>query len=166
MPVRPRGAISGLVRVGRSPLASDARFVHQMRTIPPANLRSQYVVIKMRPACRWTMCRTTCLASRTCPVTLRASIFSSSSRPSGRHATSRGRPRPSIVTSSRSLSWPSPHPHLDENLQAQVTTEVRLVTAVLDGIGLQWLLDPTTDVAAATSAYITRTIATWQQPAQ
>ena len=44
----------------------------------------------------------------------------------------------------------------------EISTEVRLVTAVLDGIGLQWLLDPSTDVVTATSAYITRTITSWR----
>ena len=34
---------------------------------------------------------------------------------------------------------------------AEIDVEVRLVTAVLDGIGLQWLLDPTTDVVASIS---------------
>lgn len=44
----------------------------------------------------------------------------------------------------------------------EIDIEVRLVTAVLDGIGLQWLLDPATDVVASTSTYITRTIAGWR----
>lgn len=33
--------------------------------------------------------------------------------------------------------------------RAEIEIEVRLVTAVLDGIGLQWLLDPSTDVTAS-----------------
>ena len=33
---------------------------------------------------------------------------------------------------------------------AEIDQEVRLVTAVLDGIGLQWLLDPSTDVVTGT----------------
>lgn len=45
---------------------------------------------------------------------------------------------------------------------AEIQTDVRLVTAVLDGIGLQWLLDPSTDAATSVSTYITRTIAGWQ----
>ena len=45
---------------------------------------------------------------------------------------------------------------------AEIDIEVRLVTAVLDGIGLQWLLDPTTDVVASISTYINRTIAGWR----
>ena len=44
----------------------------------------------------------------------------------------------------------------------EITTEVRLVTAVLDGIGLQWLLDPSTDVVACTATHITRTISSWR----
>lgn len=44
----------------------------------------------------------------------------------------------------------------------EIQIEVRLVTAVLDGIGLQWLLDPSTDVVTSISTYITRTITGWQ----
>jgi AcrR family transcriptional regulator len=44
----------------------------------------------------------------------------------------------------------------------EIDVEVRLVTAVLDGIGLQWLLDPSTDVVASISTYVTRTIAAWR----
>jgi AcrR family transcriptional regulator len=47
---------------------------------------------------------------------------------------------------------------------AEIDVEVRLITAVLDGMGLQWLLDPSVDVVAGVSTYITRTIARWQQP--
>jgi AcrR family transcriptional regulator len=45
---------------------------------------------------------------------------------------------------------------------AEIDVEVRLVTAVLDGIGLQWLLDPSTDVVASISTYVTRTITGWR----
>ena len=41
---------------------------------------------------------------------------------------------------------------------AEIDAEVRLVTAVLDGIGLQWLLDPSTNVTATVEAYVDRTI--------
>jgi alkyl sulfatase BDS1-like metallo-beta-lactamase superfamily hydrolase len=44
---------------------------------------------------------------------------------------------------------------------AQIEIEVRLVTATLDGIGLQWLLDPSTDVVASVTTYIDRAIAAW-----
>ena len=44
----------------------------------------------------------------------------------------------------------------------EIDIEVRLVTAVLDGIGLQWLLDPSTDVVASTRTYVTRTISSWR----
>ena len=44
----------------------------------------------------------------------------------------------------------------------EITTEVRLVTAVLDGIGLQWLLDPGTDVTAGVQTYVDRTVAAWR----
>jgi AcrR family transcriptional regulator len=45
---------------------------------------------------------------------------------------------------------------------AQIQVEVQLVTATLDGIGLQWLLDPTTDVVASVAAYVDRAIAAWR----
>jgi AcrR family transcriptional regulator len=46
--------------------------------------------------------------------------------------------------------------------EAQIQVEVQLVTATLDGIGLQWLLDPTTDVVASVAAYVDRAIAAWR----
>jgi AcrR family transcriptional regulator len=45
---------------------------------------------------------------------------------------------------------------------AEIEIEVRLVTAVLDGIGLQWLLDPSTDVTASVKTYVNRTVAVWR----
>lgn len=45
---------------------------------------------------------------------------------------------------------------------AQIDVEVRLVTAVLDGIGLQWLLDSSTDVVESISTYVDRTILGWR----
>jgi AcrR family transcriptional regulator len=48
---------------------------------------------------------------------------------------------------------------------AAIDQEVRLVTAVLDGIGLQWLLDPSTDVTGTVDTYINRTVAAWGRPA-
>lgn len=45
---------------------------------------------------------------------------------------------------------------------ANAEIEVRLITAALDGIGLQWLLDPSTDVAASVSTYVERAISTWR----
>jgi hypothetical protein len=50
--------------------------------------------------------------------------------------------------------------------QADIDQEVRLVTAVLDGIGLQWLLDPATDVVAVVTAYITHSITRWRSGMQ
>lgn len=44
----------------------------------------------------------------------------------------------------------------------ELEVEVRLATAVLDGIGLQWLLDDTTDIRAAVEAYVARSIAAWR----
>ena len=46
---------------------------------------------------------------------------------------------------------------------ARIEIEVRLMTAVMDGVGLQWLLDPSTDVAASVSAYVERAIFCWSQ---
>jgi hypothetical protein len=46
--------------------------------------------------------------------------------------------------------------------RAEITIEVRLITAILDGIGLQWLLDPSTDVIASTATYVNRTITGWR----
>ncbi|ACL39736.1 transcriptional regulator, TetR family [Pseudarthrobacter chlorophenolicus A6] len=46
---------------------------------------------------------------------------------------------------------------------ARIDTEVRIVTAVLDGIGLQWLNDPSTDIVQAVATFIDRTIADWRR---
>ena len=46
--------------------------------------------------------------------------------------------------------------------QADIDQEVRLVTAVLDGIGLQWLLDPSTDVVASVTTYVDQSITRWR----
>jgi hypothetical protein len=35
-------------------------------------------------------------------------------------------------------------------------------TAVLDGIGLQWLLDPFTDVVESISTYVDRAVLGWR----
>ena len=45
---------------------------------------------------------------------------------------------------------------------AQIRIEVRLVTAALDGIGLQWLLDPETDIVACVQTYVDRSISAWR----
>jgi AcrR family transcriptional regulator len=50
---------------------------------------------------------------------------------------------------------------IDPLSPAQIEVEVRLITAMLDGIGLQWLLDPATDVLASASTYVERAIAAW-----
>ncbi|MFH8253200.1 TetR/AcrR family transcriptional regulator [Microbacterium sp. B2969] len=61
--------------------------------------------------------------------------------------------------------------HLREAIQAgdiapmadtEIQVEVRLVTATLDGIGLQWLLDPSTDVVASVRTYVDRAITAWR----
>src|SRR3954463_10516669 len=45
---------------------------------------------------------------------------------------------------------------------AEISIEVRLITAVLDGVGLQWLLDPSTDIVTSTATYVNRTITGWR----
>jgi AcrR family transcriptional regulator len=44
-----------------------------------------------------------------------------------------------------------------------IDVEVRIVTAVLDGIGLQWLNDPSTDMVQSVGTFIDRTIADWSR---
>ncbi|ACU86262.1 hypothetical protein Bfae_24750 [Brachybacterium faecium DSM 4810] len=48
--------------------------------------------------------------------------------------------------------------------EAQIQIEVRLLTAAMDGIGLQWLLDPSTDVAAAVTVCVDRAVGAWRAP--
>lgn len=45
---------------------------------------------------------------------------------------------------------------------SEIMIEARLITAVLDGIGLQWLLDPSTDIHGAVETYIRRSVSVWQ----
>ena len=47
---------------------------------------------------------------------------------------------------------------------AEIEREARLLTAMLDGIGLQWLLDSSTDMVGDATFYIDDTIARWQHP--
>jgi AcrR family transcriptional regulator len=44
---------------------------------------------------------------------------------------------------------------------AQIEVEVRLLTAMMDGIGLQWLLNPGTDIRSSVSSFVERAIAAW-----
>lgn len=48
--------------------------------------------------------------------------------------------------------------------QAEIDQEMRLLIAVLDGIELQWLLEPSTDLVASVTTYINHAIARWQRP--
>jgi len=48
----------------------------------------------------------------------------------------------------------------------RIDIEVRLMTAVMDGVGLQWLMDPSTDVAASVSTYVRRAVRAWSQGEQ
>ena len=43
-----------------------------------------------------------------------------------------------------------------------MTSTLAPQAAVLDGIGPQWLLDPTTDVVASVTTYITSSISRWR----
>jgi hypothetical protein len=43
-----------------------------------------------------------------------------------------------------------------------MTSTLAPQAAVLDGIGLQWLLDPSTDVVASVTTYITSSISRWR----
>lgn len=47
--------------------------------------------------------------------------------------------------------------------EARLNVEVRLMTSVMDGVGLQWLLDPSTDVGATVSSYVERAVSAWRQ---
>lgn len=47
---------------------------------------------------------------------------------------------------------------------AEIEIEVRLITAVLDGIGLQWLLDPSTELHGAVATYVGRSVTAWRSP--
>jgi hypothetical protein len=47
---------------------------------------------------------------------------------------------------------------------ATLDREARLMDAVLDGIGLQWLLDPSTDMVSCVDDYVTDAMARWQRP--
>lgn len=44
----------------------------------------------------------------------------------------------------------------------QIIIEVRLLTAVMDGIGLQWLLDPSTDISASVTTCVERAVVAWR----
>lgn len=44
----------------------------------------------------------------------------------------------------------------------QIEVEVRMITAMLDGIGLQWLLDPATDLHVCVKSCVERAIAAWK----
>ncbi|MGY3317419.1 TetR/AcrR family transcriptional regulator [Arthrobacter sp. TE12232] len=43
----------------------------------------------------------------------------------------------------------------------QIEIEVRLLTAMMDGIGLQWLLNPETNIRACVTTCVERAIAAW-----
>lgn len=47
-------------------------------------------------------------------------------------------------------------------IDIQILIEVRLLTVVMDGIGLQRLLDPSTDISVAVTACVNRALAAWQ----
>lgn len=53
--------------------------------------------------------------------------------------------------------------HVAPLTPAQIDIEVRIVTAVLDGIALQWLNDPSTEIVQSVATFIDRTIADWSR---
>ena len=44
----------------------------------------------------------------------------------------------------------------------EIEYQARLITAVLDGLELQWLLDPTTDLVGDTTRYVDDAVGRWQ----
>ncbi len=79
------------------------------------------------------------------------------------HAFIRHRYTTNIATLARHLQQAVDDGDVVPLTPTEIDIEVRLVTAVLDGIGLQWLLDPSTDIGVSVSTYIDRTIAGWHQ---
>jgi len=67
-----------------------------------------------------------------------------------------------IATLARHLTEAAEAGDVSPMTSAQIDVEVRLVTATLDGMGLQWLLDPTINIAASVSTYIDRAIGAWR----
>jgi hypothetical protein len=51
---------------------------------------------------------------------------------------------------------------IDAGRDRSMTSTLAPQAAVLDGIGPQWLLDPTTDVVASVTTYITSSISRWR----
>lgn len=48
--------------------------------------------------------------------------------------------------------------------RTQAENEIRLFTAVLDGVEIQWLLDPATDLVGLVQAYVDQCLARWGRP--
>lgn len=92
--------------------------------------------------------------------TLMAAEGTSESHPA--HSFIRARYRGNLDTLARQLQIAIDRGDVGPMSAEEVIVEMRLLTAVLDGIGLQWLLDPTTDMSYATSLYIERAIGTWK----
>src|SRR3954470_11538618 len=78
------------------------------------------------------------------------------------HAFIQGRYADNLATLASHLQHAVDTGDVEPLTPAEIEREVRLVTAVLDGIGLQWLLDPSADVTAAVETYIDRTIEVWR----
>lgn len=85
-------------------------------------------------------------------------------------ASSPGHPGHAFITQRYTSNLATLAGHLQEAVEtgdiiylspAQIDIEVRLFTAVMDGIGLQWLLNPETDIHASVTTYVERAIAAW-----
>ncbi len=85
-------------------------------------------------------------------------------------ASSPGHPGHAFITRRYTSNLATLAGHLQEAVEtgdiiylspAQIEIEVRLFTAVMDGIGLQWLLNPETDIHASVATYVERAIAAW-----
>lgn len=78
------------------------------------------------------------------------------------HAFIQGRYSTNLATLARHLQHAADVGDVAPLTDLQIEVEVRLVTAALDGIGLQWLLDSSTNMHATVSAYVERAIAAWR----
>jgi AcrR family transcriptional regulator len=60
------------------------------------------------------------------------------------------------------LRWAVDHGETAPMDDAQIHTEIRLLIATADGLELQWLLDPTFDLAGTFRDYLHETLARWR----
>ncbi len=85
-------------------------------------------------------------------------------------ATNSAHPGHAFITQRYAANLATLEAHLQEAVDSgdiirlspvQIEIEVRLFTAVMDGIGLQWLLNHKTDIHATVTTYVERAIAAW-----